>query len=301
MDSSSPNRESLRVVMFTVIPLFVPMFERVLAEKGHRLVGIVTAPGPRSRRSDDYLQVAQHARPGLDVIVSNYPSRWAGMVRALRPDLICCFGFNWKILAEVLEIPPLGTLNRHDALLPKYRGRNATGWALRNDEPEFGVTAHYMTPEFDNGPILAQRPIPITDDDYSIASIIPRFLETGWAVTAEALDRVVAGDRGTPQDESEATYTGGAFEPEWRYIDWSKPAREIFVQVRCWYGARDVPRGAFATIDGQEVLLTATRLTYQTSNHAAPGTVLERRDDGTLLVQCGDGPLEILEWTDGRA
>jgi methionyl-tRNA formyltransferase len=51
-----------------------------------------------------------------------------------------------------------------------------------------------------------------------------------------------------------------------------------------------------AEIDGRQVLITATRLTGQQSNHAAPGTVLERCDDGSLLVQCGDGPLEILIW-----
>jgi methionyl-tRNA formyltransferase len=296
LHAATTDSASLRVVLFTVIPQFVPLFEQIVVKQGHRLVGIVTAPGPRSRRSDDYLAVAQHARPGLDVIISNYPNRWAHMIRPLRPDLIWCLGFNWKIPVDVLDIPRLGTVNRHDSLLPRYRGRNATGWALRNDESEYGVTAHYMTPGFDDGPILAQRCISITDDDYSIDTIFPRFIATGLDVTAEALERAAAGDPGTPQDETQATHTGGAFEPEWRYVDWSKPARDIFVQVRSWYGARDVPRGAFATIDGQEALLTATRLTYVTSNHATPGTVLERRDDGILLVQCGDGPLEILEW-----
>jgi methionyl-tRNA formyltransferase len=293
------NREpgGWRVVLFTATAFAVPVMQERLRSRGHRLVGVVAAPGPRSRRTDDYLEVAQQARPGLDVIISNYPDRWADMIRPLRPDLLWCLGFNWKIPEAVLDVPRLGTVNFHDALLPKYRGRNAIGWALRNDEPECGITLHFMSPAFDSGPILAQRSFSITDDDYSFASIFPRFVAAGTEASIEALNRIAAGDPGDPQDESQATYAGGAFEPEWREIDWSDTARQTFVKVRSWYGARDVPRGAFGDIDGRRCLITATKLTYQQSNDQVPGTVLDRRDDGTLLIQCGDGPLEILEWS----
>lgn len=288
--------DSWRVVLFSVTAAVIPALERGLKEQGHRLVGVLTAPGPRARRTDDYLEVAQLARPGLDVIISNYPGRWPAMVRAWKPDLIVCASFNWKFPPEVLEIPRLGAINGHDALLPKYRGRNATGWALRNDDPEFGFTVHYMTPDWDTGPILAQRRIPITEDDHSVDSIIPRFFEAVEKTYSDAYQRIAEGDPGTPQDESQVSHAGGMFEPEWRVIDWNRPARDIFVQVRSWHGSRDVPRGAFATLDGNDALLTATRLTNQHTNHVEPGTILERRDDGSLLVQCGDGPLEILRW-----
>ena len=286
---------NLRIVLFTVLPEFIPSAEEFYAERGHRLVGIVSAPGPRTRRTDGYRAMSQFARPGLDVIVSNAPARWADMIRPLQPDLIACAAFNWKIPADVLAVPRLGAYNGHDALLPKYRGRNATGWALRNDEPEYGATIHHMTPEFDDGPILAQVRIPITDDD-DIDTLFPKFVAAVDVAHAEALDAIERGETGTPQDESMATYTGGAFEPEWRYIDWTMPARKIFLQVRSWYGRRDVPRGAFGLIGGQQALITKTHLTGITSNLAAPGTVLERRTDGTLQIQCGDGPLDIVAW-----
>ncbi|CAN5512524.1 hypothetical protein BH24CHL1_BH24CHL1_02240 [soil metagenome] len=292
---TTPKQDSLRVVVFTAVGDAVPNVEPLLTAKGHRLVGLVGAPGPRSRRTDDYLALGQYARPGLDVIISNYPNRWADMIRPIRPDLIVCFGFNWKIPADVLQIPRLGTINLHDGLLPKYRGRCATGWALRNED-EYGLTFHYMGTEFDTGPILSQRRVSYTDDDYSFPNIWSRFAAAAEEAFLEALDRVAAGDPGTVQDETLATTAPGAFEPEWRFLDWTKPARDTFIQVRSWYGARGVPLGALAQIDGRQVLITATRLIGQQSNDAAPGTVLERRDDGSLLVQCGDGPLEILIW-----
>lgn len=289
------ERASLRVVIFTAVVFAVPWAEPLLTAKGHRLVGLVGAPGPRSRRTDDYLALGQYARPGLDVIISNYPNRWAKMIRPLHPDLIVCLGFNWKIPADVLQVPRLGTINMHDGLLLKYRGRCATGWALRNEE-DFGITFHYMSAEFDAGAILAQRRVSVTDNDYSFPDIWPRFAAAAEEAFLEALDRVAVGEPGTTQDEALATYAPGAFEPEWRYLDWSRPARDTFIQVRSWYGARDVPIGAFAEIDGRQVLITATRLTGEQTNNAVPGTVFERRDDGSLLIQCGDGPLEILKW-----
>ena len=81
------------------------------------------------------------------------------------PDLIISGGFPWRIPADVLALPRLGAINFHDALLPRHRGPNATGWAFRMGDAETGLTIHRLTPEFDTGPVLAQARVPITDDD----------------------------------------------------------------------------------------------------------------------------------------
>jgi methionyl-tRNA formyltransferase len=294
--SVAGNPVPKRAVMFTLLPFVVDMFEELLRERGHRLVGIVTAPGPRIRRSEEYRAIAQLARPGLDVIISNYPNRWAGMIRPLKPDLIFCAGSNWKIPAEVLDVPPLGAFNAHDALLPKNRGRNSTGWALRTGHSGYGFTIHRMTPEFDDGPILAQREIVIGDDE-DIDDIIPRMMDSSREALGEALDLVLDGFPGVPQDESMATFTGGGFDPDWREIDWNNPVKDVFFQIRSWYGVRDVPRGAFGEIDGQRVLITKAKPVYEPvePSHAPPGTVLSRTAD-EILVQCQDGPLRIMRW-----
>jgi methionyl-tRNA formyltransferase len=288
--------QSIRAAMFTVVPFAVTLYEELLRSRGHRLVGVLTAPGPRSRRTDEFKEVAALARPGLDVIVSNYPDRWAEMIRPWKPDLIFCMGFNWKLPPAVLELPALGAYNFHDACLPKNRGRNSIGWALRTGGPDFGVTLHRMTPAFDDGAILSQRAIEVLDDD-DVDSLFLKMVESLRAAQHEALDRLLAGDPGTPQDESQATYTAGAFEPEWREIDWAKPARDVHFQVRSWCGIRGVPRGAFGVIDGERALVTKTQLVRDiaASSDVEPGTVLAR-DGDSLLIQCGDGPLRILQW-----
>ena len=287
------NAESWRVVVVTVLPVMPPMVESLLHERGHRLVGILTAPGPRTRRTDGYRGVAQLARPGLDVIVSNYPDRWAAMLAPLCPDLIITGGFNWIVPAEVLALPRLGAINVHDALLPKYRGMNSSGWALRNNDL-VGFTIHYMTPRLDDGPILAQRAVPYTDEDDGEA-IGRRFAATIPVVLGEALDRIAAGDRGVPQREEEVTHSPGRFEEAWGRIEWGRSAQEIHRQVRSLWD-RDRALGAVGEVDGAPVRVLKTALvTGDESPRAAPGTVLGREGE-TLLIQCGDRPLRILAY-----
>lgn len=280
-----------RVVLFCVIPEVPMLIEPVLRECGHRLVGIVTAPGPRSRRSAGYREIAQLARPDLDVIVSNHPDRWAAMVAPLRPDLIITGSFNWIIPADVLALPRLGAINGHDALLPRNRGPNATGWALRHGDPQHGFTIHYMTPRLDDGPILAQAPVPLTDADDG-DTLFPRMIARFPGLLREALARIAAGDPGTPQREEEAT-EAPRFAEGWLYLDWSRNARDLHLQARSWWGTRDAPRGAIGTIDGVPTRVLKTQLTGEAGAGAAPGTVL-RRDGEALTIQCGDRPLLIL-------
>jgi methionyl-tRNA formyltransferase len=297
--ADGPAPESWRIVVFTNIPGGEIYFlvDQVVRPLGHRVVGVVTSPGPKRRRSTTYLEVVAAVPPGVDVIVSNHPERWAAMLAPLRPDLIVSGGFPWRIPADVVALPRLGAINFHDALLPRHRGPNATGWAFRLGDTEMGLTIHRLAPDFDSGPILAQARIPITDDDD---------LSTLWAKTADyevdllqrALERVARGDPGDPQDESQAT-EAGLFEDAWRVIDWSQPARTIHNQVRSWIGLRDIPAGALGEIDSETLQITKTRLIPAESTqqaHVPPGTVV-RRDGERLVVQCGDGPIEILTWS----
>jgi methionyl-tRNA formyltransferase len=290
------SETSLRIVLFTNAPggTSVTVQMRFAAEAGHRLVGVVTTPGPPKRRSLDYLDVVKATPPNTDVLVTNHMNRVAAMIAPLRPDLIVCVGFPWVIPEDVLALPPLGVVNLHNSLLPKYRGPNALGWAFRNDEREYGLTLHRMVPALDAGPILAQERVSIADED-DVDSLHRRLFDIvrGQQVWDAVYERVIRGDPGEPQDESQAS-EAPLFEPEWRFIDWSRPARTVHNQVRSWYGMRDIPKGAIGEIDGRQVTVLKTRLTGQQSD-AAPGTVLPD-SDGRLLVQCGDGPLEIVQW-----
>jgi methionyl-tRNA formyltransferase len=298
VSGSNAGPGSWRVVVFTNMPggMILTLVDQVTRSLGHHVVGVVTTPGPKRRRSPSYMEVVAAARPGIDVIVSNHPERWAAMLAPLRPDLIVSGGFPWRIPADVLALPRLGAINFHDALLPRHRGPNATGWAFRLGDSETGVTIHRMTPEFDAGTILAQVRVPITDDD-DWSTLVPQFLERMPGLLQQALERVARDEPGEPQDESQAT-EAGLFEEEWRTIDWSQPARTVLNQVRSWIGVRDIPPGAIGEVDGELLQIFRARLfpaDSEPGEPGPPGTVLHR-DGERLVVQCGDEPLEILAW-----
>jgi methionyl-tRNA formyltransferase len=298
-DGPDPAPESWRIVVFTNIPggEIYSLVNQVVRPLGHRVVGVVTSPGPKRRRSSTYLEVVAAVAPGVDVIVSNHPERWAAMLAPLRPDLIISGGFPWRIPPDVVALPRLGAINFHDALLPRHRGPNATGWAFRLGDTEIGLTIHRLAPDFDSGPILAQARIPITADD-DLSTLWTKSADYEVGLLQRALERVARGDPGDPQDESQAT-EAGLFEDAWRVIDWSQPARTIHNQVRSWIGLRDIPLGALGEIDGETLQITKTRLVQAEPTQQAqvpPGTVV-RRDGESLIVQCGDGPIEILKWS----
>jgi methionyl-tRNA formyltransferase len=104
--------QSWRVVVFTNVPggFVATTVAEVLGPLSHRAVGALTTPGPRRRRSTGYLDDVAAVPPGIEVIVSNYPARWAAMLSPLQPDRIMSAGIPWRIPPDVLEVPRLGAI-----------------------------------------------------------------------------------------------------------------------------------------------------------------------------------------------
>jgi len=105
---------------------------------------------------------------------------------------------------EFIDVPRVGCLNRHGALLPKYRGRLAPFWAYLNGEEETGVSIHFIDEQLDNGPILVQKKIPITESD-SVDTLLDKiFFEIAPAAMLEALDLIRTGEYLHCQMENDA-------------------------------------------------------------------------------------------------
>lgn len=279
-----------RIVVFTDFPAVAALYQELFAAQGHRVVGLVTTPA----RSQGYLEVVRLASPEIDVLVSNHPRRWAAMLRPLRPDLIVSTVFGHRLPAELLALPRHGAVNLHPALLPRYRGTSTPNWMIWNGEREGGWSLHRMVPELDAGPILAQAGFPLDESDdvntfiAKAGSAIPAVWEAAWP-------RIERGDAGEPQDERQASYFGQMPE-ELRVIDWHEPASLCERRVRTWAGGIGIP-GAIAEIEGRKVRILKARAGEGTSAplSPAPGALLSQ-GGGTLRVQCGDLPLEILAY-----
>lgn len=271
----------MRVALISRVDAAVAGLAAMVRALGHEPVGVVTTAGGGDRYGSESLgAIAARAASGLDVLIAGSPSRFAPLLAALDADVAISAAFPLLIPADALTVPRLGVVNTHPALLPRYRGPNPIGWAVRDGDPELGYTIHYMDADFDTGAILAQGATPIADVVRS-EEMFTRMFELLGSLLPEALARVEAGDPGDPQPAEGASYAG-FFEPEYAEIDWSRTAIEVHRQVLAWRVAavRADAHGALATIDGERVRVLVTRL-----------------DDnqGGSRVECGDGAVWILE------
>ncbi len=102
--------------------------------------------------------------PGMDLLL---PGASDGLARALAEyqlDLLVVYGFNWKLQASVLGTHRFGVVNVHTSLLPRYRGPAPVLWAIRNGDPEIGVTVHRMDERFDMARFTQCGGIPLDED-----------------------------------------------------------------------------------------------------------------------------------------
>jgi methionyl-tRNA formyltransferase len=265
----------VRIVIFTRLPAVLQGITPVIGDCGHEVVGVVTTEGPSGRYGEVPLSSLVEARPaGADVLVADNSKRFAPLLRALEPDLAVCGGFPVRIPADAIAVPPLGVLNGHPAPLPRYRGPNPIGWALRNGDPEIGFTFHFMDVEFDTGPVLVQGAAPLAPAERA-EDVLHVLFQLWTALLPEALRRIEAGERGAEQSPEGETYAG-FFEPEFAELNCTRPAEEVHRQVRAWWlaASRDGVHGPLTELGGDRVRVLRSRL----DDH-----------EGGVAVMCGDG------------
>jgi methionyl-tRNA formyltransferase len=199
-------------------------------------------------------------------------------------DVMVVASFPWLLPQEVLDAPRLAALNVHTAKLPAYRGYHPLNWAIVRDEPEIGITVHYLDAGVDSGDILEQAAIPVTDRD-DVNTIRERLTPLAGPLLVRALERLAeAGARvpGIQQRASQATFAPRRG-PEDGRIKWTNTSRDVFNLVRAL--ASPYPNAFSLREDGPRVELQSTYL-------GEPGTVLAEVD-GHYLVATGDGVVLI--------
>jgi methionyl-tRNA formyltransferase len=145
----------------------------------------------------------------------------------IQPEIIFCIGGIRLIPKEILEIPKLGCINIHPALLPKYRGRYSTVHAIFNGESHTGVTLHWMDEGIDSGPIIFQETIDIEPND-TAKTLWEKFTVKGESLFKAFLELWLSGNTipSKTQDESQATYYPKGL-PNGGEIDWSWSGEKI--------------------------------------------------------------------------
>ncbi len=283
-------------VLFWGTPEFATPPLRALLGEGYDVVGVVTQPDRPQGRSRSALVASPVKRialeEGLPVLQPERPrgAEFADAVRALAPDLSIVVAYGHILPKDVIDLPPLGTLNIHASLLPALRGAAPIQAAIRTGQPETGVTIMRMVPALDAGPVLHQVPTPIADDE-TYGELQMRLSELGALALVEALALLGLGEaRETPQDDSRATYAAKIERDDAR-VDWSRSAEQVSRIVRAF----DPRPGAFTTLRGDDVKLFGVRIALSDGRPGGgPGEVIAVGDEG-MLVACGEGVVRILD------
>ncbi len=228
---------------------------------------------------------ARHNIPVYTPDDINHPL-WVEKIRELKPDVLFSFYYRDILSADILDIPASGCFNLHGSLLPKYRGRVPTNWAIINGETETGVTLHSMTPGIDNGDIVAQQTVAINSND-TAQTLSDKQVEAARDLLDACLPMIEDGSaKRTPQNNDEATYFGGR-SAEDGAIDWSQSATTVHNLVRAV--TRPYP-GAFTFAGQRKLVLWEVEVLDQISD-AKPGTILSVEP---LDIACGEGVVRVL-------
>ena len=270
--------------------LACPALETVLARPADRVVAVVTQPErPRGR----HLHVAAcpvkalAERLGVPVHTPEKASDPVeiGALADLQPDLILVTAYGQFLKPALLAIAPLGALNIHPSLLPKYRGAAPIQWAVANGETRTGVSLLYVTERMDAGDLLAQEEAPIGDED-TAATLEPRLAALGAQLLDRTLDALAAGRASRrAQDEAQVTFAPKLTKED-GHIDWTRPAAAIRNRIR---GFSPWP-GCFTFLPGERPLLLRIHAARAESAAGEPGRILEAGAHG-LVVAAGEGAL----------
>ena len=281
-------------IVFMGTPEFAVPSLKALVEAGYEICGVFTQPDKPKNRGMK-LQAGPVKEYALSVGLPVFQplkmrdGEALAILQGLKPDLIAVAAYGKILPVDILELPPLGCVNVHSSLLPKYRGAAPINWAILNGEDETGVTIQRMAEGIDTGDILAQAGTPIGINE-NAAQLLVRLAQMGAELLVKTVRKLEDGSaKATPQDESCASHAP-MLSKELSTMNWRKTARQLHDQVRGLYPWPS----AVAALDGIRCKIIRTSLLEEESNQQ-PGTVLQADKKG-LRIACGDGRvLEVLE------
>ena len=281
---------SLNLVFCGTPGFAVPTLEK-LVEAGFGVRLLVTQPDrPRGRGMELALSPVKQRALQLGLPVSQ-PDKiknneeFRGQLAEIAPDAIIVVGYGRIIPPWMIEFPPLGNLNLHASLLPKYRGAAPIQWAIAGGESVSGVTTMRIDAGLDTGDILLQKEIPIAFQDTAV-TLAPRMAAIGADLMVETLRGLQAGTvRPRPQDHAKATLAP-ILKKEDGQIDFQLTAQAIVNRLR---GFQPWP-GAYTSFRGKNLHIWAAQPVERML--AAAEIVVE---SGHLIVGCGVGALDLFE------
>lgn len=283
----------MKIVFMGTPAAAVPTLQKIVA-RGFEVVGVYTQPDkPAGRGRKISVSPVKAFATKLEIPVFQPESLKSDEVfagfSALKADVVVVVAYGKILPKRYLYEFPMGAINVHFSLLPKYRGAAPVNWAIALGENKTGVTTMLMDEGLDTGPILLSREARINDDENAI-ELTERLSEEGASLLIETLERF-GYLQPIPQDNSVATYAPVLRKSD-GLIDWQMKARDIVNRVR---GFQPFPT-AYTLLERKKLTIWRAAVSALPFNDfIQPGTVLMARGRD-LVVSAGENTaVSILE------
>ena len=297
----------MRIVFMGSSAASATCLEAILKESCLEVVGVVTPPDRPVGRGKIVMPCPCKAfamsRGLTDIITPDNVNDEQSMaqLRAWSPDAIVVVAFGQFLKKPILDLPPLGCINCHFSLLPKYRGAAPVVAAIAAGDRLTGVTVMKMGIGMDDGPIMMQRYEPICSDTTG-GMLMDDLAVAGGVTLAKALRLLNAGQLPPPvmQNDADATFAYKLKKSD-GLIDWSAPVLVTDRKIRAycpWPGSFTFLPERFRRKgnSGRLVVLKAEiagRITPE-QREFAPGTIIAIDEKKWPVVRCGDTALRLL-------
>lgn len=279
------SAQQLRII-FMGTPEFAAVTLQALINSPDEVVAVVTQPdkgrgrGRKVTAPPTKILAEQYNIPVLQPTKIKTEEFHNGLL-SYQPDLIVVAAYGRILPQSLLELAPMGCINVHGSLLPKYRGAAPIQWTVINGEKEAGVTIIQMDEGMDTGDMLLKATI-TTSPDETAGSLFEKLAKLGASTLLSAVKGIKAGSViPTPQDHDRATLAPMLKKEDGR-IDWSRSAREISCLIR----GLDPWPSAWCSMEGKRLRLFSPQIVEGSKENTAPGMVLKADRQG-LLVACG--------------
>jgi len=283
-------------IVFMGTPSFAVASLKALLDAKMNVVGVVTAPDKPAGRGMQLQQSAvkqfalEHQLPIAQPEKLKSPEFFA-QIQAWQPDIQIVVAF--RMLPEsIWSYPPMGTLNVHGSLLPKYRGAAPINWAIINGENETGVTTFRLQHAIDTGDILLQEHIPISPD-MTAGELHDTMMEVGAQTLVKTLDGLIAGSiQSKPQEETLASLHAPKIFTKDCQINWQQTVLQIHNLIR---GLAPFP-GALTKVDGKIVKLFSTSIVHENSKEPVGSFVTDGKTYARFACSNGYIQLNDIQW-----
>jgi len=292
-------------VLFAGSPaIAVPSLESLCSTDGVELAGVLTNPDtPRGRKGTPQpteigeaaekisAEFEKQGSPPLPIFKPlKLDAAFREQIGAIKPDLLVSFAYGRIFGPKFLAMFPLGGINIHPSLLPKYRGPSPIQAAILNRDSVTGITVQVLEKEMDSGDILAREQFQLTGSETagSLSEIVAE--KAARMLPCVLKDIAAASLRPQAQNHSEASYCSLVTMAD-GLIDWKKSAAEIEAKIRAfdpWPLCRAIHKG-------RELLLLKASVFKNGDSSAEPGLVLGIDKQEGILIQTGEGILAVTE------